>query len=278
MMGETVRWEWIVVAYAAYFAAVAWSRAYSPALRQGTVVALLLVSSFVLVPAPVETTSAWQFVTRNALPLALLLAGYRLSGLFFVAPMRRLEERLLAFDRRVFDAVGWRPSRRSSAPVFRGALELAYLLVYAMVPLGAVALYLAGASSELSRYWAVVLTACFASYAMLPWFQTRPPRVVEGLLPASHGGNLPGDPALFRRLNLAILRTSSNQVNTLPSGHVAAALAVALTVLAPAPAAGVAFLVLSAAIALATVVGRYHYTVDSLAGVVVALVSWWFLG
>jgi hypothetical protein len=278
MTGETVRWEWIVVAYAAYFAAVAWSRGYSPALRQGTVVALLLVSTFLLLPTRVEAMSAWQFVTGNALPLALLLAGYRLSGQFFVAPMRPLEQRLLAFDRRMFDAVGWKPSHGSSAPVFQGALELAYLLVYAMVPLGAVALYVAGASSELSRYWAVVLTACFASYAMLPWLQTRPPRVVESLVPVPDRAHLAVEPGLFRRLNLAILRTSSNQVNTLPSGHVAAALAVALTVLASAPAAGVAFLALSAAIALATVVGRYHYAVDSLAGVAVALVSWWCLG
>ena len=277
-MGDTVRWEWIVVAYAGYFAAIAWSRGYSRALKHGTVAALLLVSIFVFLPAPIEIIDKWQIVARNCLPLALLLAGYRLSGLFFVAPMRPLEQRLLAFDRRVFEAAGWSPSHQSRAPVFRGALELAYLLVYAMVPLGAVALYLAGASSQLSRYWAVVLTACFASYAMLPWLQTRPPRVVEGLLPATQARDQPADPALFRRLNLAILRTSSNQVNTLPSGHVAAALAVALMVLASAPAAGLAFLALTAAIALATVVGRYHYTVDSLAGVAVALVSWWCLG
>jgi membrane-associated phospholipid phosphatase len=113
---------------------------------------------------------------------------------------------------------------------------------------------------------------------MLPWLQTRPPRVVESLVPVPDRAHLAVEPGLFRRLNLAILRTSSNQVNTLPSGHVAAALAVALTVLASAPAAGVAFLALSAAIALATVVGRYHYAVDSLAGVAVALVSWWCLG
>ena len=79
-------------------------------------------------------------------------------------------------------------------------------------------------------------------------------------------------------MNLAILRTSSNQVNTLPEWHVAAALAVVLDVLASAPAAGVAFLAIAAAIALSTVVGRYHYAVDSLAGAAVALASWWWLG
>jgi hypothetical protein len=267
-----VRWEWVVVAYAGYFAAVAWARGYSPALKGGTVAALISASVFALTPAPIGT---WQIVARNWLPVVLLLAGYRLSGLFFVAPMRSVEARLLAFDRRVFDAVGWKPSPSARTPVFRGALELAYLLVYAMVPLGVVALYLAGASNQLSRYWAVVLTACFTSYAMLPWLQTRPPRVIEGLVPAP---GVPADRATLRRLNLAILRSSSNQVNTLPSGHVAAAVAVALMVLASAPAAGLAFLALTIAIALATVVGRYHYTIDTLAGVAVALASWWWLG
>ena len=162
--------------------------------------------------------------------------------------------------------------------MFRGALELAYLLVYAMVPLGVVALYMAGASNQLSRYWAVVLTACFTSYAMLPWLQTRPPRVIENLLPASDAWTAPDDRAPLRRLNLAILRSSSNQVNTLPSGHVAAALAVALMVLASAPATGLAFLAVTIGIALSTVVGRYHYTVDTLAGVAVAFASWWWLG
>ena len=270
-----MRWEWIVVVYVGYFAVVAWIRGYPPALRYGTVAALISASVLVLLPTPVE---AWQIVLRTWLPLVLLLAGYRLSGLFYVAPMRSVEERLLAFDRRVFDAVGWTPQRWTRAPVFHGALELAYLLVYAMVPLGVVALWLAGASNQLSRYWAVVLTACFTSYAMLPWLQTRPPRVVENLLRASDGRIAPADRAPLRRLNLAILRTSSNQVNTLPSGHVAAALAVALMVLASAPAAGLAFLGLTIGIALATVIGRYHYIVDTVAGVAVALASWWWLG
>jgi hypothetical protein len=270
-----VRWEWIVVIYVGYFAVVAWSRGYSSALRCGTAAALISAIVLALVPAPIEP---WQVVLRTWLPLVLLLAGYRLSGLFFVAPMRPLEERLLAFDKRVFDVVGWKPQSSTHAPVFSGALELSYLLVYAMVPLGVVALSLSGASNQLSRYWTVVLTACFTSYAMLPWLQTRPPRVVENLLPASDGRAAPDDRAPLRRLNLAILRSSSNQVNTLPSGHVAAALAVALMVFASAPALGLAFLAVTIAIALSTVVGRYHYIVDTLAGFAVALASWWWLG
>lgn len=269
-----MRWEWIVVVYTGYFAIVAWRRGYSAALKYGTVAALVSAFALVLLPAPIKR---WQIAVHQWLPLAVLLAGYRLSGLFFVAPMKSLEDRLLAFDRRVFHAVGWMPSHGTHAPALRAAFELAYLLVYAMVPLGVVALQLAEASSQLPRYWTVVLAACFTSYAMLPWLQTRPPRVLEALL-AVDARNPPADRTPLRRLNLAILRHSSNQVNTLPSGHVAAALAVALMVLASAPVAGLAFLALTVAVAVATVIGRYHYIVDTFAGLGVGLASWWWLG
>jgi membrane-associated phospholipid phosphatase len=110
---------------------------------------------------------------------------------------------------------------------------------------------------------------------MLPWVQTRPPRAIAGVPPPEE---VPDLRRRLRRLNLAILRCSSNQVNTIPSGHVAAALAVSLMVLATDPVLGLAFLTLALAIAVATVVGRYHYTVDSLAGAAVALASWLCLG
>ncbi|MEO8074742.1 MAG: phosphatase PAP2 family protein [Acidobacteriota bacterium] len=69
-----------------------------------------------------------------------------------------------------------------------------------------------------------------------------------------------------------------NQVNTIPSGHVAAALAVALMMLSADATIGLLFLATAAAIAAATVVGRYHYTVDTVAGAAVALASWFCFG
>jgi membrane-associated phospholipid phosphatase len=63
-------------------------------------------------------------------------------------------------------------------------------------------------------------------------------------------------------------------VNTLPSGHAAGALATALAVGSVVPLAGVVFLLLAASIALATVLGRYHYVVDTVLGVLVAAAAW----
>ena len=67
---------------------------------------------------------------------------------------------------------------------------------------------------------------------------------------------------------------ASIQANTIPSGHAAGAMAVALAVGSTLPAAGVVFLFLALSIAVATVLGRYHYVVDSVLGVVVAIAAW----
>jgi hypothetical protein len=55
---------------------------------------------------------------------------------------------------------------------------------------------------------------------------------------------------------------------------VAGSLAVALAVLGVMPGAGLLLLVLAASIALACVVGRYHYVIDVLAGIALTLVIW----
>jgi hypothetical protein len=50
--------------------------------------------------------------------------------------------------------------------------------------------------------------------------------------------------------------------------------AVALAVGAVLPWQGLIFLVLAASITAATVLGRYHYVVDSALGVLVAVAAW----
>ena len=68
------------------------------------------------------------------------------------------------------------------------------------------------------------------------------------------------------------------RANTFPSGHAAGSLAVALGVIGPFPAAGIVLLALAVAICAAAVVGRYHYAIDVIAGIVLALVIFRTLG
>ena len=60
----------------------------------------------------------------------------------------------------------------------------------------------------------------------------------------------------------------------MPSGHAAGAVATALAVARCDAGRGHRVPLLAAAIVAATVLGRYHYLVDSLLGVVVAVGAW----
>jgi undecaprenyl-diphosphatase len=82
---------------------------------------------------------------------------------------------------------------------------------------------------------------------------------------------LPSGPV--RRLNLRVLGLASVQLNTFPSGHAAGSLATALAVGAHLPSAGVPLGLLALAISIASVVGRYHYAADALAGAALALLG-----
>jgi membrane-associated phospholipid phosphatase len=249
-------WPWIALAYFGYLAVLSWAGRRFRRARWPTSIVMAVFAALMWM-FPSARPSA---VVEALLPLPVLLIGYWLSGLFFVRPMDRVEQWLLRVD-----APFLMRMRRCPALV-REYLELTYVLVYAVVPAGALTLALGGHADAVPRFWAVVLLAEFASYGMLPWLQTRPPRALE-----TCGVDAP---SLLRRFNLAILGRGSIQVNTVPSGHAAGAAAVALAVLGAMPIAGGIFLALAVSIVIATVFGRYHYVIDSLLGVLVAVAAW----
>ena len=82
----------------------------------------------------------------------------------------------------------------------------------------------------------------------------------------------------MRRLNDAIVGRGSIQVNTIPSGHVAGALAAGLAVLPWSAGVGVTLIAIAVLIAIAATVGRYHYAVDCLLGAGVAIAVWLIAG
>ena len=155
------------------------------------------------------------------MPLVYILLGYWLPALLVTGTNEVFERRLLALDRRW---LGFRLAtigERAPRPVIE-LLELAYLFCYPMVPIGFACLYVAGLREESDRFWTAVLLAVFGCYGVLPWLPTRPPRAIEGAPVRSSG--------LVRRVNLRVLGLASIQLNTFPSGHVAASLATALAV------------------------------------------------
>jgi membrane-associated phospholipid phosphatase len=74
-------------------------------------------------------------------------------------------------------------------------------------------------------------------------------------------------------VNLWLLRRASVGANTFPSGHAAMAFAVACAVAVRMPIAGALFACVAVAVVAGSVLGRYHYIVDALAGIAVALIA-----
>jgi hypothetical protein len=148
-------------------------------------------------------------------------------------------------------------------PRVRGHLaELAYLCCYPLVPAAFITVYTTGSIADVDRFWTAVLGAGFLCYISLPWLVSRPPRIIEDAIV---------DVSPVRHINLHVLDRFSHGWNTFPSGHVAIAVAAALSIVSVAPDAGVAFLIVAAGIVVGSVSGRYHYTIDALAGIIVGL-------
>jgi len=199
-------------------------------------------------------------IIRDWLPAPLFLVAYWTAGLFFASANERLQSRLIRFDRTVLGRMG----RDSIHKTVARLLEFAYLLCYPLLPVGLGVLYIARMRRCADEFWTVVLAAAYLCFAVLPFAQTLPPRML-----ASGGGPvLP--PTKMRAFNLWILRHGSIRANTFPSAHVATAFSVSLVLLHLVPLAGIVFLGISLCIAIAAVLGRYHYAADALIGAAVA--------
>jgi len=257
--------EWVTVAYLAYLLASGAVRRASARKLWRVAVLAVPTSALIALLAHIDASPVASAL-RDWLPGAYVLVGYRATGLLYSGPNAALEARLAAIDARLFARLGALVLRLPRAVL--EALELAYLLCYPLVPAGLGVLYLTGQRTRADAYWTVVLAAAFAAYGVLPWAATRPPRALG---PAPWW--LARRPVTVRRLNLRVLEHGSIQVNTFPSGHAASAWAVALFLMTAPGAAWVAFTALAATIGAGAFVGRYHYGLDVVAGLLVAVLA-----
>ena len=208
-------------------------------------------------------------MTRNLAPAVFVLCAYWLAGGYFVAPQPRLEQRLLAMDRRLLAPFRLEGRLTSGRSWRLEILEAAYFSVYVLLPLGASAAWAHGGSTSVDTYWTMVFLSEASCYIALAWVQTRPPRELDPWAASLRMRSL------VRQANEAVLSRGSHHMNTIPSGHAAGAVAVALAVWTLQAPGRWIFGVVAVAICVATVVGRYHFVVDTVAGAAVAVGWWW---
>ena len=178
-------------------------------------------------------------------------------------PSLSLERRLTAFDSRWLAGAEVAFARRAPLAVIE-LLELAYLFCYPVLPLGLLLVRLAGTSGDIDRYWVAVIL--FSRLELRRVALAADPAAARGGWSASRRSHV-------RALNLFVLEHASVQLNTFPSGHVATSVATTIAVTACWPAAGLALGFMALAITVASVVRRYHYAADAMAGVVTALIA-----
>ena len=185
-------------------------------------------------------------------PALAILAGYYLSGLFFVRSTPGFEAWLVEWDRRV---LGDPAARFADWPrSVLAYLDVLYIGCFLLVPAGFAVLALAGRAADANHYWTMVIAAELGSFLPLAVLQSRPPWMIErkAMVP---------DRTVHRAASIMVEHFTI-RANTFPSGHVAGSLAVALAVIGVMPGAGLVFLVLAASIAVGCVVGPLHYIID----------------
>ena len=250
--------EWVAFLYFVYLAGVCWLRPLPASRRRfvtGVGVAAAAIVQTVAVAAPLSV--------RDWAPFGSVTLAYYLTGYLFVKPSAALESWLLSCDHWL---LGDPTTRFAHWPAWLiRYLDIVYMLTFLLLPGGFAALAVTGHSSQANHYWTMVLAADLGAFAPLSIFQTRPPWVLEPR-PVLPDGSV-------RRLASYMVRHATIGVNTFPSGHVAVSLAAAAAMTSLPVASGV-MLVLAVSISVACVVGRYHYTVDVIAGVALAGLVW----
>jgi hypothetical protein len=195
------------------------------------------------------------------LPVGSLVLGYHATGFLWRAPEARAEAVLTSIDSALRIPLLSSRTPRLAAEL----LEVAYAAVYPLIPV-ALWFHLRFARvPDADWFWTVILVTDYVCFATLPWIQTRPPRAIE-TEPPWH--------ASMRRVNLGLLHRVSIQMNTIPSGHAAEALACALVVAGAPPTIVASMFLIALSISAGALFGRYHYAIDIVLGWVTAVVIW----
>ena len=251
-------YEWLIIAYYAYVAAVA------PVFIQHGETRWLGAAVAGFVVAILFGLTRRYTVLRDWVPLAFTLGAYREMNWFTPAARdHHLEYSWIGWDRWLLDTAHLRAAIESAGPLIPSYLEICYVMVYAIALISALILVLNHHRNRLNTFWFAFLAGTLSAYALFPYFPSDPPRIVFA------DADLPHIVTIFRRFNLAILGHYGIHSSVFPSAHVSSAFACAWGLLIAMPERkryGVIVAIYAASVAIATIYGRYHFTTDALAG------------
>ncbi len=274
--------EWIFIVYFALIAA------YTPWFHNRRDAGLHPILIFALVVVALTAVACaecyWMPRTfdfaRDWLPIYLMLIAFRELNWF--TPIQytgALERSWIRWD--YFVLSHWRLTAivNGAGVLIPSYLELCYVLVYAVGAVCISILYVTHRRARVDSWLVVYLAGTLLAYCLVPFFPSQPPRLLF-----TDAGSAPMSSAL-RRFNLYILNSSSIHSGVFPSAHVSSAFSAAwgmLLVLPRRKRYGYCLAVYAASVAIATIYGRYHYAVDTLAGFGISLIAgaigWFTIG
>lgn len=266
-------YEYIIAAYFLYTSALALALPLKPPVPAVTLVLNAAVLGGLVLLAYADALRRRQFlsIVRDWYTPPLMLLAYREMG-WFARPhvSTALEDGWVLWDRLLLNEWGLRSLVEVLGPVGPGLLEAAYIFVYPMLPMGIAALYLADRRERVPAFLFNFTLAVLAVYALFPYFPSEPPWTNYP------GQDFPTYDTVFRRFNSAMLRGQGIHTSVFPSAHVAGGMSAAFALIRLLPEriwVGRIWLVLAILIAVATVYCRYHYAVDALAGLAIAVAA-----
>lgn len=265
--------EWALAVFFTYIFIISLFFPLLPAIKLATLgVALAAGAAIVALESLDRHARGPAFsMVRDWLPIAFTLVAYREMNWFATAHGEHaLEHSWVVWDRWLLQERGVRALLESAGWLLPGFLEACYLLVYAVAPVTVGILYGRHRRELVDRVLFIYLTGTLLAYALFPYFPSDPPRTVF------EGVDLPRIMTPLRKLNLKIVGGYGIHSSVFPSAHVSSAFSAAwglLVFLRERRRYGWAMLAYAAAVAVATVYGRYHYAADAAAGIAVSLAA-----
>jgi membrane-associated phospholipid phosphatase len=258
-------YEWLIIAYFTYVAAIA------PIFIPSGETRWLGAAVAGIAAAILFGLTRYYKKLRDWAPLVLTFTAFREMNWFTPAVRdHHLENSWIVWDRWLLDTAHLRAAIESLGPLIPSYLEICYVLVYAIALISALILLFNHRRDQLNTFWFAFIAGTLASYALFPYFPSDPPRVVFA------GSDLPTVMTIFRRFNLAILGKYGIHSSVFPSAHVSAAFSCAWGLLITMPDCkryGCVVAVFAFSVAIATVYGRYHFATDALAGFAISFLA-----
>jgi membrane-associated phospholipid phosphatase len=265
--------EWIFVGYFAYVAAISPLFNTRPALHGQPFILLAAVcAAFYVVARLQQTRLAFGMeIARDWLPIGFVFLAFREMDYFAPRQYDFLTEMSwIRWDWILLDGFKFRQHLEAFGSLIPFYLELCYLLVYGVDAYCVARLSALAGRKAINRFWNIFLLGTLGAYALFPYFPTEPPRYAFADI------SPPTVITPLRTLNLWLLNNTTIHCGVFPSAHVSAAFSAAFAMLLLMPKGqrdGWLLLLYAVSVSVATVYGRYHYTVDALAGFGISLLA-----